>query len=61
MGSCVDNARIVPVCGLLANALWVDISALPVTSVRVVIKLLFARKGRERWLNMQTILGKFIA
>jgi carbon-monoxide dehydrogenase catalytic subunit len=30
MGSCVDNARIMHLCGLIANALGVDISDLPV-------------------------------
>lgn len=30
MGSCVDNARIMQLCGLIANALGVDISDLPV-------------------------------
>lgn len=32
MGSCVDNARILQLCGLLANALGVDISDLPVAA-----------------------------
>ena len=30
MGSCVDNSRIIHLCALLANALGVDISDLPV-------------------------------
>lgn len=32
MGSCVDNARIMHLCGLMANALGVDISDLPVAA-----------------------------
>ncbi len=32
MGSCVDNARILQLCALLANALGVDISDLPVAA-----------------------------
>lgn len=32
MGSCVDNARILQLCGLLANELGVDISDLPVAA-----------------------------
>ncbi len=32
MGSCVDNARIIHLCALLANALGVDISDLPVAA-----------------------------
>jgi len=32
MGSCVDNARIIQLCGLLADALGVDISDLPVAA-----------------------------
>lgn len=32
MGSCVDNARIIQLCGMLANALGVDISDLPVAA-----------------------------
>jgi carbon-monoxide dehydrogenase catalytic subunit len=29
MGSCVDNARILQLVALLANAFWLDISDLP--------------------------------
>jgi carbon-monoxide dehydrogenase catalytic subunit len=32
VGSCVDNSRIIHLCGLLAKALGVDISALPVAA-----------------------------
>jgi len=32
MGSCVDNSRIIQLCGLLADALGVDISDLPVAA-----------------------------
>jgi carbon-monoxide dehydrogenase catalytic subunit len=32
VGSCVDNSRIIQLCGLLAKALGVDISALPVAA-----------------------------
>jgi carbon-monoxide dehydrogenase catalytic subunit len=32
VGSCVDNSRIIQLCGLLADALGVDISALPVAA-----------------------------
>ena len=32
MGSCVDNARIMQLCGLIANSLGVDISDLPVAA-----------------------------
>ena len=32
MGSCVDNARIIQLCGMLADALGVDISDLPVAA-----------------------------
>lgn len=32
MGSCVDNARIMHLCGLIANSLGVDISDLPVVA-----------------------------
>jgi carbon-monoxide dehydrogenase catalytic subunit len=32
VGSCVDNARIMQLCGMLANALGVDISDLPVAA-----------------------------
>jgi carbon-monoxide dehydrogenase catalytic subunit len=32
MGSCVDNSRIIQLCGMLANALGVDISDLPVAT-----------------------------